>query len=233
MSDISVRSLVRLAVPLAPAVLLALPLAVGAQASQQAGSLIIAGQPDQATLLRINGKLYVDVESLARITHGSLRFQGNQTILTIPQLAGSSGGTVTATPASKPPQLSEAFLAAEIESLTQIREWRVALVNAVQNNYPVTDSWVGKLHRSAESKLQLATAAATTELDQQALVLLSNEFASMKQMSDQFLEMQTKVNYISPDSFENNAQDQKILSCERALASMAATKQFQDETSCH
>jgi hypothetical protein len=27
--------------------------------------------------------------------------------------------------------------------------------------------------------------------------------------------------------------DQKILSCARGLASMAATKQFQDEATCH
>jgi hypothetical protein len=55
----------------------------------------------------------------------------------------------------------------------------------------------------------------------------------MLQMSDQFLAMHTKANYISPDSFDNNAQDQKILTCQHALASMAATKQFQDEPSCH
>ena len=97
----------------------------------------------------------------------------------------------------------------------------MSLVNAIQNNYPVTDSWVGRLRRSAEAKLQLAIAAATTEPDQKALELLRNEFANMQQMSDQFLAMHAKANYISPDSFDNNALDQKILGCERALAGMA------------
>jgi hypothetical protein len=55
----------------------------------------------------------------------------------------------------------------------------------------------------------------------------------MQQMSDQFVAMQAKDNYVSPDSFTSNAQDQKILSCERALIAMAATKQFQDEQTCH
>ena len=54
----------------------------------------------------------------------------------------------------------------------------------------------------------------------------------MQQMSDQFVTMHTKANYISPDSFTNNALDQKILGCARALASMAATKEFQDEVAC-
>ena len=201
-----------------------------AQAPQQGGTLVIAGQPDQAALVRMNGKSYVDIESLARITHGSVKYQGSQTILTLP---GSASATAPPAQTSRPPQLSEGFLGADIEALTQIREWRVALVNAIQNNYPVTDSWVGRLRRSADSKLELAIAAATTDPDQKALDLLRNEFTSMQAMSDGFVAMQVKDNYISPDTFENNSQDKKILDCEHALVSMAATKQFQDEISCH
>lgn len=218
---------------------LALPFAMVAQTVQQSrtqapqpgGTLVIAGQPDQAALVRINGKSYVDIESLARITHASVKYQGNQTILALPAIAN----VATATPPqpSLPPQLSGGFLGAEIEALTQIREWRVALVNAIQNNYPVTESWVGRLRRSADGKLQLAIAAATTDPDQKVLDLLRNEFTNMQAMSDGFLAMQTKDNYISPDTFANNSQDQKILDCEHALVSMAATKQFQDEISCH
>jgi hypothetical protein len=228
MNDLSMRPLTKLAL----LAVVALPFAALGQSPQQAGTLIIAGQPDQAALVRMNGKAYVDIESLARITHGSVRFQGSQTILTLPS-AASASAPAAAAQASKPPQLSEGFLGAEIEALTQIREWRAALVNAVQNNYPVTDSWAGRLRRSAENKLQLAVAAATTEPDHEALGLLQNELTNMQQMSDQYLQMQAKVNYISPDSFDSNAQDAKILSCERALISMAASKQFQDEPSCH
>ena len=214
----------------------ALPIAACAQAPQQAGTLTIAGQPNQAALVRINGKSYVDIESLARITGGSVRFQGTQTILTLPGKASASAASASAPPATqaaKPPQLSEGFLSAEIEELTQVREWRAALVNAVENNNPVTATWVGRLQRSTDGKLQLAVAAATTEQDHAALDLLRNEFTSMQQMSDQFVAMQAKDNYVSPDSFASNAQDQKILSCEHALVAMAATKQFQDEPTCH
>lgn len=207
-----------------------LGLVAGAQAGQQAGTLTIAGQADQAALVRINGKSYVDVESLARITHGSIQFQGSRTILTLPG-AGSAAAPSAVTP-TKLPELSAGFLSSEIEALTEIREWRASLVYAIQNNYPVTDPWVANLRREAEAKLQLAVAAATTAMDQKALELLRNEFTNMQQMSDQFLAMHAKANYISPDSFNNNSMDQKILSCERALASMAATKEFQDEVAC-
>jgi hypothetical protein len=69
--------------------------------------------------------------------------------------------------------------------------------------------------------------------DQQAAVMLRTEFNNMQQMSDQFLTMRKNMNYISPDSFDNNPLDQKILSCSRALAAMAASGQVQDDISCH
>jgi hypothetical protein len=217
------------------AMVLAFSVVAGAQTSPQGATLTIAGQPDQAALVRINGKSYVDVESLARITHASVRFQGSQTILTLPSAAS---GATTAAPVApavpvKVPQFSGAFLTAEIEALTGLREWRASLVYAIQNNYPVTDSWVSGLRRSADAKLQLAIAAATTQPDQEALELLRTEFASMLQMSDQFLAMHANANNIAPNSFDNNPLDQKILTCARALAGMAATKEFQDEPACH
>ncbi len=227
------------------AVLLALPIAATAQAPQaphqtgapaiagqpvQSGTLTIAGQPDQVPLVQINGRTYVDIESLARATHGSIRFQGSKTILELPS---SAEPTPSSAQPSKPPQLSEDFLRAEIEALTQIREWRVTLVYAVQNNTAVMQGWVGPLQRSADSKLQLAVAAASTVPDHEAVELLRNEFASMQQMSNQFLALHAKSSYTPPDSFDNNSLDRKILDCERGLVSMAATKQFVDEPSCH
>ena len=223
MNDVTVRLLAKLAM------LLALPIMAGAQTSQQAGTLTIAGQTDQAALVRINGKSYVDIESLARITHGSVRFQGSQTVLTLPASAGTPAAAALP---SRPPDLSAGFLNAEIEALTQIREWRAALVNAIQNNYPVAGNWVDPLHRSADAKLQLAVAAATTGPDQKAVELLKNEFTNMQQMSDQFLAMHAKAANIAPDSLDKDPLNQKILDCSHALASMAATKQFQDEVSC-
>jgi hypothetical protein len=216
------------------AILLSAPIVARSQATQASGTLTIAGQPDHATLVRIGGKTYVDVESLARITHATVQFQGSQTILTLPQPAGAQASVPA--PSNQPvktPQLSGAFATAEIEALTQIREWRSALVNAVQNNYPVTENWLGALRRSADAKLQLAMAATATEPDQKTAELLRDEFGSMQQMSDQFLAMHAQVNYIDPNSFDNNSLDQKVLSCARALASMASSKQFQDEITCH
>jgi hypothetical protein len=195
-------------------------------APSRSATLSIAGQPEQAPLIHVNGRSYVDIESLARLTHADVRYVGSQIVLTLPGESQTPAGPRT-------PQLSSAFLAAEIEALTAIREWRVTLVYAVQNNTPLSENWLGPLRRFAEAKLQLAAAAASTAPDQSTLELLRNEFANMQQESNTFLDMRARVNYISPDSFDNNAQDQKILTCERALAQVAASKQFQDDPSCH
>jgi hypothetical protein len=205
--------------------------AATAQTQQAAGTLVIAGQQDQAPLVRIRGRSYIDVESLARIMHGSVSFQGTQTILTLP--GTQQPGSAQSVPARTLPQLSANYLSAQVQALTQIREWRAALVNAVQTNLAVTDAWVSPLKRSADAKLQLAIAATSTDPDQQAATLLRNEFSAMQQLSDQFVAVHAQATYTSPDSFENNTQDQKIVSCEQALGAMASSKQFQDVPACH
>ncbi len=68
-------------------VLLSATLALTAQAPQQTGTLAIAGHSGQIPLIQINGKSYVDVESLARLTQGSLSFQSNQITLALPRIA--------------------------------------------------------------------------------------------------------------------------------------------------
>lgn len=231
MNGLTAGSLAKLSIALA------LSVAAGAQvpdATAQthpvARTLTVTGQPGEAPLIQSNGKSYIDIESLARVTHGSLQFRGDQVILTLP---GTTTGGAASSAQSEKPHLSQAFLAAEIEALTQIREWRAALANAVQNNAPIKEHWVGPLERSAESRVRLAVAASSTVPDHQSVELLRNVFANMQQMSDQFLAKQAKSSYIPPTSFDSNPLDQKILSCERALAAMAATKQFQDEPSCH
>ena len=204
-----------------------------AQTAQSGGTLVIAGQQDQAPLVRLRGKSYIDIESLARLMHASVSYQGSQTVLTLSNGVSASTPASQTAPVKPPPQLSANYLAAQVQALAQIREWHAALVKAVQDNTPVTDDWVSPLRRSADAKLQLAIAATNTDPDQQASALLRNEFAAMQQMSDQFVATHAQANYISPDSFQNNPQDQKITACEQALISMSSSKQFQDVVACH
>src|SRR5208283_711775 len=65
--------------------------------AQQNLTLIVAGQPGQIPVLQMNGKSYVDVDALARLTNSSVSFKGNQVILTPP---GSASSTLPAAPES-------------------------------------------------------------------------------------------------------------------------------------
>jgi hypothetical protein len=211
--------------------------AISGLSSSQAGPqneiLIVNGQPGQTPVLQINGKSYVDIEALARLTNGSLSFKGNQLILTLTPSAASMPATSAAP--SQPPSsgFSRDFLKAGIEAGSTIREWRTALLSAVQNGYPVTDDFVAHYRDQSVTSLRLASVAVATDSDRNAYQLLSNVLDNMQKLSNKILAARQDMNYISADALRDDPLNQQILGCARSLASMAASGQFQDDGSCH
>jgi hypothetical protein len=202
------------------------------QAAQQNLTFTVKGQPGQAPVLQMNGRSYVDIESLARLTNGSLGFQGNQITLQLPASAAASAPSPQVSqPASS--EFSKEFLKAGIEEMSIVREWRSALVNAVQNGYPITDEFVSGYRGQAATNLRLASVAASTDSDRSALQLLSNELDNMQKLSNKVLAARKNMNYISPDALKGDPLDMQILGCARSLAAMAASGQFQDDGSCN
>ena len=212
---------------------LAVPAPALSQAVQQSGTLTVSGQPGQVPVFQINGRSYVDVEALARLTNSSLGFKGNQVTLTLPGSAASAPAAAPAASQPASPVFSKDFLKAGIEEMSVIREWRSALVNAVQNGYPMTDEFVAAYRGQAATNLRFASVAVSTDSDRDAFLLLSNEFDNMQKLSNKLLAARKNMNYISPDALKDDPLDQKILNCARSLASMAASGQFQDDGSCH
>jgi hypothetical protein len=202
------------------------------QAGQQNGVLVLSGQPGQAPVLQISGRSYVSIEALARLTNGSLSFEGSQITLTLPAAAGSTPPAPAASPQASP-GFSKDFMKAGIEAMTVVREWRGAIVNAVKNGYPVTDEFVANYRAQATANLRLADVAASTDSDHSAFQLLSNQLGTMQKLSDKILAARQNMNYVSADALRNDPLNQQILNCARSLASMAATGQFQDDGSCH
>ncbi len=197
--------------------------------AQQNETLVVSGLPGQTPVLQINGRSYVDIEALARLINGSLSFKGNQVTLALP-----GSGDSTPPPASQPaPAFSKGFVRAGIEEMSVIREWRSALMNAVENGYPVTDAFMASYRGQASTSLRLASVAASSESDHNAFQLLSNEFDNMQKLSNKVLAARKDMNYISADALKNDPLNQQILTCARALAAMASSGQFQDDGSCH
>jgi hypothetical protein len=211
------------------AALLAVPGIAVSQAGEEARIFVVNGQTGQALIVRLQGKSYVELEALARLTHGSLSFNGNQTTLTLPGPTGNGPVKGVATNS----EFSKDFLRAGIEEMAVIREWRIALTNAVQRGIPVTDDWIALYRSPAITDLRLVSVAAATDSDRNAYQLISNEFDNMKKLSDRFVAAHTSLNYTSPDALKDDVLDQQILNCARSLTAMAASGQYVDDGSCH
>jgi hypothetical protein len=156
--------------------------------------------------------------------NGSLGYEGNQITLTL-------GAVPPAGPTANH-GFSKDFLNAEIETTSDIREWRSALLNAVENSYPITDVWMASYREQAAKNLRLTSVAVTTNSDRSAFQLLSKEFDHMQELNNRVLAARKKLNYINPDSLKKDALNQKILSCARSLAAMTTSGVFQDDGSC-
>ena len=214
-------------------VLLIVPGLARAQTVQQSRTLIVNGQSGPVKIMEIDGRSYVDLESLARIGNGTLAFSGNQITLTLPSFAAR---TASAAAPSSPPAntgFSKEFLGASIEEMAVIREWRSALVNSLENNFPIREDWVDRYRGQASTSLGLASVAASTDSDRSAVQLLSNEFDNMKALSVKLLAERKAMHIVSPENLNDDPLNQKILTCARSLASMAVGGQFADDASCH
>ncbi len=198
------------------------------QAGQSSGTLVVSGYSGQVPVIQINGGSYVAVDALARLMSGSLAYQGSQIVLTVP-----AAGSVL--PAGQPANtgFSKDFLKASIETMSDIREWRSALLNAVENGYPVKDAWMADYRAQATKNLHLASIASTTPSDRNALQLLTRELDHMQALGNKILAARKNLNYITPDIVKKDPLDQKVLNCARSLAAMAASGEFQDDGSCN
>ena len=213
-------------------ILLALLIVPGlalSQAARQSRTLILNGQSGKVEIMEIDGRSYVDLESLARLANGTLGFSGNQITLTLP------GTASPAVPPSPPANsgFSKEFLRNSIEAMAVIREWRSALANSIDYSFPIQEDWVERYQSQASTSLGLASVAASTDSDRSAAQLLSNEFDNMKALSAKLLAARTTAHAVSPENFKDDPLNQNVLTCARALASMAVGGEFVDEGACH
>lgn len=208
-------------------------------AAQASRTLLVAGHSGTIDVVEMGGRSYVEIEALTRLANGSLSFKGNQIVLSLSSpntTAATMAGTAAnanmpvPTPSSG---FSKEFVKAGIEQMSVIREWRRALISAVQRGFPITADWMTSFSDQAQQNLRLTAVAASTDSDKNALQLLTNVFSNMKTLSDRFVGMNNSRTYIPTDALDNDPLEQGILACGRSLAAMAASDQFFDDGSCH
>jgi hypothetical protein len=198
------------------------------QPPSQGHTFSVTGRSGSAKILESNGKSYVALDDIARLMQGSLSFKGNQIILTLP--ADQAAAAAPAPPAKT--GFSKDFLNAELDQLSVIREWRIALVESMKKNFPASEGWIGEVRRKAEEKLAIAAAARSTSDDEKGYSLLAAELANMEKYSDRYLQGRSQMQYTNPNSVENDPLERQIQACARSLSSMAAESHFREEPAC-
>jgi hypothetical protein len=214
------------------AVFLFIPGAGFSQGNQESGTLMVSGHRGEVPVTQIDGRPYVALDALARLMNGSLGYQGRQITLTLPG-AASAARTLPSAGQLANPAFSRDFMKAALETMSDVREWRSALLIAVESGYKMTDFWLDRYQAPAVKNLRLASLSTTTDSDRNALRLLSKELDHMQELSNRVLTARKNLSYISADSLKKDPLDQKILKCARSLAAMAASGEFQDDGSCH
>jgi hypothetical protein len=208
-----------------------------AQTQRQNESLSIQGYPGQASVMRFQGRAFVDLEDLARITNGSLSYEGDRIILTLARRNGSEQGVEDA----GKQEFSPAFRRAAIEAMASIREWGGMMQVIVQNGYPVGKAMAGNTIRAyqgrAADSVALAAAAASTDSDYRGIELLRNEFNNVQAWADSFVDARNSMSAAdlstSENPLKNDSEAQKIIQCGQFLAQMFAGSTFQDDAACH
>ena len=216
------------------AVLLMVAMAM-AQSQRAREALSVQGYQGQASVIRYQGRVFVDAEALAQITNGSLSFEKNRIILTLPADGSSSSGEDYTSGFSRP------FMKAAIEAMASIREWGGTLQAIVLNGYPVGNTTAGNTimafqGRAADS-VALAAAAASTDSDYRGLELLKNEFNNVQTWADGYAKARSSLNAadlsMSENQFNNDSEAQKVIHCGQFLAQMFAGGTLQDDAACH
>jgi hypothetical protein len=205
-------------------------------------TLVVNGKTVEAVVRQIDGHSYIDVETLAQITNGSVFIEPTRVVLKIPgaeagaATAATPAATVAAVPVQPPPGLSRAFAGAAIAAVADLREWRGAISAMITHGLAVSDSWAQGYRDQAHADLSKAEVAARTDADRNALGLLRNEAGNLTSWSDGVLAARQNLNgaaTVDPNALLNDTALAKIRSCSQFLNVMLVSGDFADDASCH
>jgi Ca2+-binding RTX toxin-like protein len=218
-----------------PCALLILLGVAASQSSHSNRSLSINGHTGNVTVYQIDGRTYVDLESLVRTANGSMSFKGDQITLTFPAANGDS--TASDGRGSADTNLTAQFMNESVKTLSVLKDWTSTLSYGVQRGVPGDGSRLVVFHNRGSEALHLATVAATSGSDQDALQLLKNQFNTLSAWSDKLVgerkNMDTGKYSVSADALKNDDTYQKITACAKFLSKMLPSGTYQDDYSCH
>jgi hypothetical protein len=214
----------------------ALVLSLAAVLSAQSApnkTLVVNGKAVPAGVRQINGRSYIDVETLAQATNGVVKVEPNRVVLTIPP--ASSSAAPSGAPISNSQAFSRAFASGAIGEVSEMREWRGAIGAMVTYGLAISGTWAQDYHDRVQLGLKQVAATAATDGDRNALQLLTNEFDNLTEWSNEIFTARQNLNgakTVDPNALANDPQLAKITNCSRSLDGMLISGTFSDDGSC-
>ena len=212
-----------------------------------AGILLAQNVPDRALIVngksagmvvQMGGHAYVDVETVAQFTNGSVTLEPDRIVLTFPasETIAAPSPSLAPLPPAPPPGLSRNFASLAIAELAEMREWRGAVGTILTYGVPVVGTWPQDYHDRVEANLGQVGVAASTAADEDALQLLQNEFSNVERWASDVVATRQALNAtntVRPDTMQSDTTLAKISDCSRFLSSMLVSGVFADNPSCH
>lgn len=196
--------------------------------------LVVNGKTAGSPVRQIDGRSYIDIETLAQVTNGVFTVEPHRILLTIPP--SDNRTAVNAAPAQTPPGLSRDFAGAAIAELSEMREWRGAIRAMITYGLAVSDTWAQNYEEQVQVGLRQAGVAASTEADRNALQLLRNEADKLTSWANGVSAARQALNgatTVDPNALQNDPALAKIRACGQFLNAMLVTGAFVDDPSCH
>jgi len=197
-------------------------------------TLVVNGKTASAGVRQINGRLYIDLETLAQATNAVFTVEPRRVVLNIPP--SDAGAVATDDAAQNSQRLSRDFSSAAISALAAMREWRVAVRAMILYGLAVSDTWVQAYHQQTLDALRQAGVVASAEADKNALQLLSDEADMMTAWANQVDAARQELNgarTVDPNTLKDDPTLAKIQRCSQFLNSMILSGSFNDDPGCH
>jgi hypothetical protein len=191
--------------------------------------LVINGKSTDVALLQVDGHSYIDIETVAQITNGSVKFEPNQVALTIPNANIDENSPQDTT------RLSKDFASSAISTVAEMKEWKGTLGTLVKFGLAVDDSWAQIYRERAQLSLDQTSVAASTNADRNALQLLDTQFANLAKWESVVIAERNDLNgarTVAPDSLQSDPVLTKFSNCARFLGGMLGSGFFADNPSC-